>query len=422
MKVAIITPTFKPKLSGISEAVYDRAKVLSAVKDLEMLIFAPDYAPLARELPDYRKYTGRIFDRIRVQTYPTYEPKIKLEMMKRSDRCVIGPFWKYSIEKELARFNPDIIQVEEPEILFGMVVVDGYMRRVGIRYARRKGIPIIAMWHTDYYRYAQYSPSLQPVLPLFRFFFESTLRYVYNSYDHTLVSSREARKTLEGFGIRNVMPVDCLGVDRQLFKRRKLERDPSTVNLLYVGRIAVEKNVQLLFPAFERLTQKYPYLRLLIVGDGPSLRYYKKLYGMKSNIVFFGGQSHDRLPYYYSLGDIFINPSITETFGLVNIEAAASSLPIVAADGGGNRDTVVEGENGFLFRSDNGDDLVAKVARLVTDEKLRRRMAHASRRISERYDIKTVSMNVLKVWQELALQQRTKRRLGSIRPVRSIAS
>lgn len=404
MRIAIITTTFKPELSGIAEAVYKRIKVISGISGVEILLLAPDYSPIANCLPDYKNYVGRIFENVEVKPYPSYSPGIKTN---KEDGRVIGPFWKYSLDTELEKFKPDIIHVDEPERLFGARVTDGYLKRVGIGYARKNKIPVVAMWHTDYYKYAEYFVNAKILVPVARFLFKRIVKFVYNAYDLCICSTQEGMKTLQSFGINKLKYMNSLGVDLENFKKLDIEKDESVINLLYVGRITPEKNLEVLFQAFCNLLPAYPHLRLHIVGDGPSLKELQKLYGKNRYITFYGKIKHEELPQYYSKGDVFVNPSFTETFGLVNIEAAACSLPIIAAREGGNLETVIEGYNGFLFTPKGVKELTSKIEELITDRPKMESFSKKSRELSQNYSIVNAGHNFIEVWSSLVRDKKT---------------
>ena len=395
MKVAIITSTFKPELSGIAEAVFNRVKVLCNHHQCTFLILGPDYEPVKEAVQDHEKYIGRIFPTALVKTYPSYPPKIKV---KKKDGRIIGPFWKYDLDKDLEDFKPDIIHVDEPARLFGLQIIDGYLKKVGIAYGKKYTIPVVAMWHTNFFAYSQYyaAPWLRPfILPAAKAIF----KWVFNAYDLAICDSRESEKEMIRLGVKNVFQMRAVGIDRSRFRPGKTEKQNHEITMLYVGRITPEKNVILLLNAFLKLAETYPHLKLCVIGDGPQLAELKTRYGNHARIVFKGRIANENLNREYAKADIFINPSHTETFGMTSAEALACGLPIIVAARGGNLDMVEEHINGFFFEPDNTGDLAEKMIKLMKDETLRRDFARHSRRISKKFCQYQVAHNFLSCWE-----------------------
>ena len=398
MKLAIITTTFKPELSGIAETVHKRIREFSKYSDLEVLLIAPDYLQIKDFLPNYEDFLGQIFENVRVITYPSRSPNIKVN---KKDGRIIVPFWKYSIDKELENYKPDIIHVEEPERLFGPRIFDGYMRRVGINYSRKNKVPIVAMWHTDYYKYAKHYISFKPALPVARMVFRKILKWVYNSYDMTICNSKEAKSILEKFGVKNLKYMNSVGIDLEHFVKKDVCKNKKDINLIFVGRITPEKSINILFEAYEILHKKHENLLLHIIGDGPLLNEYQSKYKEFNNIKFYGKILNQDLPEYLSIGDIFINPSYTETFTQSAAEATACSLPIIAAAGGGNFEMVEEGKNGFLFEPNNAKALCDKIEYLISNPEKIVSFGNYSRYISKKFCMKEAGINFYKTYIEM---------------------
>lgn len=398
MKILIITSTFKPELSGIAETVYKRVKEVSKDESIEVMLLTPDYKPVAEYLPNYSEFLGKIFNNVEVKSYPSRKPKIKVD---KKDGRIMLPFWKYSLDKVIEEYKPDIIHVDEPERLFGARITDGYMRRVGIKYARKNGIPTVAMWHTDYYKYAEFYMNVKFMIPIAKYVFRKIIKYVYNAYDITICSTKEGATSLRNFGVKNIKYMNSIGIDLDIFYKKNVARDEKIYNLLYVGRITPEKSIDVLFSAYSLLKKSYSNLVLHIIGDGPYFKHYETLYKGDSNVKFYGKIDHDKLPEFYSRADLFVNPSYTETFGMVNLEAAACSLPIVAANEGGNLETVIDGYNGFLFKVNDPVELSKKIDVLIKDPDKRDLFSKNSRIISYNFCVKDSGNEFINIWRRL---------------------
>jgi glycosyltransferase involved in cell wall biosynthesis len=195
-----------------------------------------------------------------------------------------------------------------------------------------------------------------------------------------------ARRVLRAWGVAAPVAVIPSGVELHLYPRdpamvrqklrHKFGLGPDDKVLLYTGRLSKEKNIPFLLKAFERLATRDT--RLVLVGGGPMENELKAQRSKLKNIVLTGEIGYPEVLLYYSLGDIFVFSSTTETQGLVLAEAKAAGLPVVALFAGGLTGTVRSGIDGYLVRR-NLDDFIAHVRRLLDDEGLRRKMSLAAR-------------------------------------------
>ena len=401
MRIAIVTSTFKPELSGIAETVNKRVREISRIGGHETLILGPDYSPIRDILPDWERWIGPIYDRVRLETYPTTE--YDLAVNKPDVRRIVH-FWQYSLDQQIARFAPDIIHVDEPDRLFGMQLLDGYGRRVGVAYARRHGVPLTGMWHTDYIKYA--SVYLTPlkgrlILPVA----VRLMAWIYNAYDVAICNSEEALRFMQRIGVRTARFLRSVGIDLENFHPISVPRNDGLIELLYVGRVTPEKNLPVLFQAFTSLQKQYPQVRLRVVGDGPILPQLREQYA-GPRVVFDGKIDNAQLPGIYGAADIFINPSHTETFTQTALEAAACGLPIVVAAGGGNFETVREGINGEFFAPGSAEGLRQKLELLITEPERRRAYAHRSPELAAPFGVARVAREFLNLWEELRERKR----------------
>ena len=178
------------------------------------------------------------------------------------------------------------------------------------------------------------------------------LSAIHNQTARTLTPSADTAAMLERWGIHNV-GVLGRGVDTELFDpirrdpllRRSWGADDSTPVVIYVGRVAAEKNLELVVRAFDVFKQVQPAARMVIVGNGPRLESLKE---ERPEFHYAGARTGTELAAYYASGDVFLFPSITETFGNVVLEAMAAGLGVVAYDYAAPRLLIRSGENGWL--------------------------------------------------------------------------
>jgi glycosyltransferase involved in cell wall biosynthesis len=226
------------------------------------------------------------------------------------------------------------------------VVTEGPLGAGAIRVARQLAIPVTSDFHTNFHHYSRHY-GLGWLRPLVGGY----LRRLHNRCDRTLVPSESLRRELDADGYRNLAVVGR-GVDTGLFNpaRRSLELRRSWDVLddepvvLYVGRVAAEKNLRLANRAFQRIREYQPDARMVWVGDGPERRRLEKAL---PGHVFVGMKRGEDLARHYASGDIFLMPSLTETFGNTVLEAMASGLAVLAYHYAAAEIHIRSGENGM---------------------------------------------------------------------------
>ena len=234
------------------------------------------------------------------------------------------------------------------------VATEGALGWAAIRAARRLGVPVTSDFRTNFDQYSEHYGFgwLRGVV-------DGYLKHFHNATDRTFVPTPALRRTLVKRGFERIEVVGR-GVDAETFSpsrankelRRSWGADDHQPVLLYVGRLAAEKNVPLAFRAFEAVRARIPSARFVVVGDGP-LR--KKLATAHPAAVFVGPQRGLALAEYYASADIFLFPSLTETFGNVTLEALASGLLVVAFRSGAAAVHIEDCTSGSLVEP--GDEL-----------------------------------------------------------------
>lgn len=267
---------------------------------------------------------------------------------------------------EESDFVPDIVHLHSPCTL-GLA---------GLSLARRRGIPVVATYHTHFPVYLKHHGFswLAPAA-------QKYLRYFYNRCDAVMVPSETLCTELRASGVRNVRFVPH-GIDTSVFhpkfasvnRRVQLcgEQEKDKTILLFVGRLVWEKNLRLLVQAIRPLLENRSTLELVVVGTGPAEGELRK---MLPEAHFLGFRTGRELSEIYASSDIFVFPSDTETFGNVTLEALASGLPCVVADAGGSADLIQNGVNGFRVSAHNPDDFRNALVRLLNDSNARRRIS-----------------------------------------------
>lgn len=261
------------------------------------------------------------------------------------------------------------------------VATEGPLGWSALRAARRLGIPAATGFHTRFDQYMRdYGmPFLQ----------QTALRWMrrfHNSGRATLVPTRELAEYLQAQGFHHVLRL-ARAVDTQLFHPGN--RDPALreawglqddgLAVIYLGRIAPEKNLALAVRAFRAVQRSRPQARFIWVGDGPAR---EKLQQENPDFIFCGLQRGAAVARHFASADLFLFPSHSETFGNTTLEAMASGVPVVAFDYGAAREHLRHGIDGASVNKD--DDFVEAAVSLASDDARRRAMARNARESMQR--------------------------------------
>jgi 1,2-diacylglycerol 3-alpha-glucosyltransferase len=296
-------------------------------------------------------------------------PAVELPLQRYPLTLPVSPF----MDMLLPRLKPDVIHANHPVML----------GRVAAKKSRALRVPLVFTYHTRYHEYSHYVRGVPE--NLVKEFLENWLAHFMRRCHHVVVPSEGTRKLLEDiYGISKRVSVVPTGVDRSRFgqlsrreARRELGWNDDEVVLVSVGRLAREKNWQLLFQAFRACPD---HVRLVVVGGGEERQFLEEVcssLGIAERVMFTGPVPFQTVPTYLSASDVFCFASVTETQGLVTLEAMASGLPVVAVEADGTSDVVTDGREGFLTACDSRA-LAEKLSVLVADEGLRRRFGQAA--------------------------------------------
>jgi 1,2-diacylglycerol 3-alpha-glucosyltransferase len=312
-------------------------------------------------------------------------------------------FYHHRRARQLIR-TMDIVHVHHP-FLSGSFTT---------RFCRPRGIPIAFTHHTRYDLYVKsYLPPLVDSLgeSLLNFYMPDFLRKI----DAMVVPSLGLKPVVENYG--DICPVyyEPHGMElgpflenRQVKNRSEVGFSQSDIIFIYVGRLGPEKNLPFLLRGFHQLSLQIPQVKLLLVGDGPereNLEDRVQHMGLTDQVHFTGVVAYADLPPYYAMGDVFVTPSITETFGLTVVEAMASGLPVLGIESPGVADNIQPEVTG-LISSLVLDDFIAKMNRIATDVELRISMGARGRDESKRFLIENAVERLVRIYQKTIIDRK----------------
>ena len=266
-------------------------------------------------------------------------------------------------------------RAQRPDVVH--IATEGPLGWSAVQAARALGIPTTSDFRTNFHAYsALYKIGmLEPLIMAY-------MRWLHNATNRTMVPTSKLSQELKKRGFLNirVMP---RGVDTKQFSSEHRSADlraawgvgPTDIVLLSVGRLAVEKNLQALLRSFDALRAVEPASKLVIVGDGP-LR--ASLEEQCPSAIFAGTQRGTALAEHYASADVFVFPSLTETFGNVTIEAMASGLAVVAYRHAAAGDLIQPGQNGLTVEPHDENAFIEAVLHLSLNRSLAQRIGRAA--------------------------------------------
>jgi len=336
MRVAIVTETWPPEINGVALTVQALARGLAGLGHGVDLV-----RPRQDADPD--------------NASDAYEHLLLLgASLPRYPGLRFGLPAHRTLHKRWSEQRPDVLYI----------ATEGPLGLTALGAARRLGIPACTGFHTRFDDFARHYGLgwLTPIVFAY-------LRRFHNRASATLVPTGELADFLGANGFDNVRLLRR-AVDTDLFdptrRDEKLRVEwglaPDDLGVIHVGRIAPEKNLDLAVRAFRAIQQSHPRARLIIVGDGPSRA---GLAEQHPDIIFSGIRRNEELGSHYAGGDLFLFPSVTETFGNVTLEALASGVPVVAFDYGAAHEHIHDVDAGMRVPLGDGDAFVAAAVRMA---------------------------------------------------------
>jgi glycosyltransferase involved in cell wall biosynthesis len=242
------------------------------------------------------------------------------------------------VKRDLAAFAPNVVHLSSPDPA----------AHAALRWAQTHDIPVLASVHTRFETYPRYynMAFLEPLIV-------SMLRRFYNRCDALVAPSQSMIDELRAMGMHEDIGLWSRGVDRTIFSsarrdmawRHEIGLANDDVAIVFLGRLVMEKGLDVFAETIARLRTRGARHKVLVIGDGPARPWFE---ANLPHAIFAGFKTGDALGQALASGDVFFNPSVTETFGNVTLEAMASGLPVVAAGATGSASLVADGITGRL--------------------------------------------------------------------------
>lgn len=419
LKIGMFSDSYKPYISGVVKSIELFTRDLRSAGH-EAVIIAPDYPGVAKEsgiirYPSIPAVTNRDF-------------RLAIPLSRRAAR-------------EIRNSNFDIIHVHSPFLL----------SRTGARWAKRLGVPLVFTFHTLYTEYVHYFPIFPKLVRRITRWY---LQRFCNGCDLIISPSEGVKKMIKSYGVTTPIVVIATGVEpladpRQSAARKgfgggsgvggdaggnaggTINNDSSATGnaaagsscatgssgptgtsstttscekiLLFVGRLGKEKNIPFLLEAMRHLLENGQNVRLVIVAGGPEEENLKKMaaeLGVASAITFAGRKPFDQVVQAYREADLFVFASMTETQGLVILEAMSTGLPVVAVRATGVEDVVEDGRNGFLTSADTVE-FARAIQKVLSNEELYRTMSANALHTASEYSSEKQAQKLVRAYEQV---------------------
>ena len=384
MRIAFFTNCYKPLINGVVTSIVSLKEAYER-KGHETYVFAPrveDYIDQEKNVFRYRS--------VNLTTKVKYPIPIPLS---------------FRAKKVITEFNPNIVHVHHPFVLSSQAIM----------YGKKLGIPKILTLHTQYEQYAYYIAPIPERLTQ-----EAIKRIIYNlayKIDCITTPSESMKELIRSYGVKNRIEVIPNAIELNSFKdkdelrsleikkRYNLKEDDKII--LYVGRTAREKSIDKIIEALATIKRKgISKVKLLIVGKGPAmeeLRQLVKSLQIEEEVIFTGAVSNEEIKNYYKIAYLFAIASTSESFGIVIIEALASSIPVLAVRAPGAMDILTDGVDGLLTENteNNVEQFANALEKLIREPELREKLSQGALKTSEQYSINVISERMLNLYREV---------------------
>jgi len=306
------------------------------------------------------------------------------------------PLWLNApLRRDLEQFDPNIVHVSSPDIVGHRAVT----------WARHRKVAVVASVHTRFDTYLAYY-HLQALEPLAR----ALMRRFYHRCEIVLAPAQSTAAILRAQRMNRDIQTWARGIDRDQFNperrdmawRRSIGIADDEMVIAFLGRIVMEKGLDVFadaIHAFATFGQKH---RVLVIGEGPARPWFEQ---QLPDAIFIGQQTGSDLARALASADVLHNPSITQAFGKVTLEAMASGLPVVAAESTGATNLVRHGDTGLLVDGTDPDEFAEALAAYARDQALRRHHGEAGFAVAKTMDWDTINSAVIRAYKHAIVKR-----------------
>lgn len=381
MKIGIFTDCYYPQVNGVVTSVL--------MLEEELIKLGHEVTIITAKVPSYDETKDNV---IRIKSIPFSKWKeFRLGM----------PFYMEPY-RQIKELDLDLIHTHTE---FTMGIFGKYM-------AKSLDIPIIHTYHTMYEDYTHYVAKVGK--RYVKKIIQSSSKHFVKKYDGIIAPTDKTRNALQSYGVKNDIFVVPTGIDLRQFNLHekshpsvqaimdKYDITDDDKIILSLGRVSQEKSIDKTIEAMPALIDTYDNIKLIIVGDGPYRNKLEKLVcslGLDKYVIFTGQVPFEDVSYYYSLANVFISASKTETQGLTIMEAMATGIPVVVYDDDNVKGVVMEGISGRLFITD--DQLVHQISSVFDKAPKTNEMTNTAKNIIKGLSKEAYARNAENVYYKL---------------------
>lgn len=337
LRIAVVTETWPPEVNGVAITLSKLIHQLS-LKNHTIQLIRPKQDK-ADKGQDHNGWSELLLRGLPIPRYP----QLKLGLPS-----------KKALIKAWTQKRPDLVHI----------ATEGPLGWSALQAARVLRLPVTSDFRTNFHSYSKHYGVGWLRKPIVAY-----LRKFHNRTACTMVPTHALKGDLQAAGFDNLRVV-ARGVDTSLFHagkrslalRSSWKADDHTIVLLSVGRLAAEKNLDLIVQTYHALKSKKRSVKLVFAGDGP---YRHHLQAKCPDAIFAGMCSHEQLAELYASADLFLFPSLTETFGNVTLEALASGTPVLAFDCAAASELVQDSRNGWLVAGEDSEKFILKALQIT---------------------------------------------------------
>ena len=397
MNIAMFTDAYFPRINGVAISVKSYASELTKLGH-KVCIVCLEYSA--------EQQKSALFDEENEDAKSPFQivriPSTGI-IWSKEDRMVRIDKWHF-LKNAMKEFKPDVIHINSEWTI-------GYL---GALYSKKARLPIVFTFHTLWEDYLANYISFLPQVSTKKLG-RDIVKFYLKRAALIIAPTERIAKVVHEYGIDREsellptgIPSDLIDFNKAQDKRIKhalFKKFPFLAKkriLLYVGRVVKEKNLSFLYDVLEKVHKTNPDTALLFVGGGPYLEELRELAesrGLKDSVAFTGYAAREDLVYFYKMSSLFVFPSLTETQGLVTIEAMTSGIPVVAIGEMGTVD-VMQGDNGGFMVKNDVEEFSSKVQLLLNDKNLYDAKVEEAKIWAKQWSIETLTPTLVKYYEK----------------------